>query len=472
MKLKRNGKIVKVVAAGLTLMMSMSLLAGCGKKTTDKDEQGRTILQVGLWPGEGTSSYETAEKNKAAFEEENPDVVIVRDNWSFDRKTFFSKAAAGNLPTYFRAQFTEVRELGETGYAADLTDALEKYGYLDKINPAVLDCVTVNGKVYAVPNGAAILGLGFNVDMLEAAGLMEADGTPKQPKDFDEVVEFAVKIKEATGKPGFILPTADRSGGWIFTSIAWNFGVKFMEQDENGKWKATFNTPECVEALQWYKDLKWKYDVLPSNTLINGEEWYKTFGTQGAAMTICAGDYTNRVAKYDMKPEQIGMMAMPAGPRDHVTLLTGDIHAVASTATEDQIDAAIRWIGTSTSYKATDLFKENTEKSMQTRIAEGKHVGIKVFSIWNGDAEALKYEHEMIDKYSNANPNHVKLYNEFAADCPIEIRAEEPIQAQNLYAILDNCIQQVLTDENADCAALIAKAAEDFQRDELDNIDY
>lgn len=44
--------------------------------------------------------------------------------------------------------------------------------------------------------------MAYNVDLMEQAGLMDADGTPKQPKDWSEVAEFAVQIKEATGKPG------------------------------------------------------------------------------------------------------------------------------------------------------------------------------------------------------------------------------------------------------------------------------
>ena len=40
--------------------------------------------------------------------------------------------------------------------------------------------------------------------MFEKAGLMNADGTPMQPKDWDEVVKFATKIKEATGKTGWL----------------------------------------------------------------------------------------------------------------------------------------------------------------------------------------------------------------------------------------------------------------------------
>ena len=183
-----------------------------------------------------------------------------------------------------------------------------------------------------------------------------------------------------------------------------------------------------------------------------------------------AGDYPNRVISYGMKPEQIGIMATPAGPKAHVTLLTGNIHAVSSKATDDQIDAAVRWIKTATSFEVTDEFKKNTEDSIKKNIDEGKLVGIKVFSPWKNDVETVKYERDLIDKYANSNQNHVRLYNEFVADCPIEVRAEEPICCQELYSVLDNCIQEVLINKDADCATILEKANSDFQQNYLNNL--
>ena len=466
-KLNKVKKITALVTAGI-LMTSM--LGGCGKKAAnDKDDQGRTILTVGLWPDKEGPKLTQIEERKTRFEADNPDVVVERDYWKFDRQTFYAKAAGGTMPIYFRAQFTEIDEMGKSGYAADLTKVMEKYGYIENMNPAVLKCVSYGDKVIAVPSGAAIMGLSFNAELFEKAGLLEADGTPKQPKDWNEVVEFAKIIKEKTGQPGLVLPTAERSGGWIFSSIAWSFGVKFMEQQDDGKWKATFNTPEAAEALQWVKDLKWKHNVLPANTLIGGEEWFRVFGSGNAGMSIMAGDYPNRVVTYGMKPEQVGIMAIPAGPKKHVTLLTGEIHAVSSKATDDQIDAAMRWIRTISTYEATDEFKKNTEEKIKQNLADGQLIGVKVFSPWNAESPAVKYEHSLIDQYANANINHVRLYNDFVADCPVEIRAEEPVCCQELYAVLDNCIQEVLTNKIADCAAVREKANSDFQQNYLDN---
>ena len=320
------------------------------------------------------------------------------------------------------------------------------------------------------PTAAYILGLTYNVELFEAAGLMEADGTPKQPKDWYEMVEFAVKIKEATGKPGMVFPTAANSGGWIFNPVAWSFGVDFMEQDADGNWKATFNTPEAVEALQFIKDLKWKYDILPNNTLISGEEMYKTFATGNAGMLITAGDMPGRMVKYGMKPDQMGIMALPAGPKRHVTLMGGMLTAIEPNATEDQIDASLRWIESTNSFKLTEEFKTNLEKSIATQVANNQLVGIKSMSAWSDESEALNFQNELIEKNANSNPNHVRLYNEFVANCPAELQAEEPVCAQGLYGILDGCIQEVLTNKDADCKKLIEKAASDLQMNYLDNI--
>lgn len=467
----KTGKRLLAMFAAVAMMTGV--LAGCGNDAADKDSNGKTIISVGSWPTKEGPDKTDIDARKARFEEENGDVVIQPDNWKFDIKTFYAKAAGGQLPTVYDTHFTEAPQIISAGYSADITDTLKKHGLYDKFNKQVLDVVSKDGKVYAYPFSAYVLGMAYNVEMFEKAGLMEADGTPKQPKNWDEVVEFAVKIKEATGKPGFVFPTANNNGGWIFTSLAWSFGTKFMEQDSDGKWKATFDSLEATAALQWIKDLKWKYDVLPANTLIDGTEYYKVFGTENAGMMIAAGTIPRDVVEYGMQPDDFGMFAMPAGPKRHVTLFGGSIYALSNKATENQIDAGLRWIEGSYTPDATDEFKTNTEANINTAIGKNQLIGIKSLSVWGNDTEAVQYSNKLIDEKANANMNHVKLYNDFVADLgECELQAEEPVCAQELYGVLDSCIQEVLINENADCTELLKKAASDFQKDYLDNLDY
>lgn len=465
-------RVERVVALTVALFVMANVLGGCGKKVSDKDEQGRTIISVGSWPQKEGTALDRMNARKEAFEKANPDVVVEPDLWTFDIQTFYAKATGGKLPGIYNTAFTEIPEIINSGYSADISKVLKKRGYDGKFNKQILDLVSKDGGVYSFPYDAYVLGMAYNTELFAAAGLLEEDGTPKQPKDWYELADFAVKIKETTGKPGFLLPTMKNVGGWIFTPIAWSFGVDFMEQNEDGQWKATFDTPEAVEALQYVKDLKWKYDVLPANNLIDGNEMYKVFGVGDAGMMCAAGLIAEYVAQYGMEPKQFGIMAYPAGPKRHVTLLGGGLMSINNKYTEDQIDASVRWIETEYSFNLTDEYKTTLENSIKNSLEAGHLIGVKNMSVWSSDTETIKYRNELIDKYANINPNQVRLYNEFVEDCPADIQAEEAVCAQELYGILDGCIQEVLANKDADCAALIKNANHDLQVNYLDNLTY
>lgn len=465
-----KSKKMKVVAMMLSGVIAMSVMGGCGK-SADKDENGKTIVSIGGWPEKEGKEKDNYEKQKTEYEEANPQFTIVPDNWTFDLKSFYPKAAGGQLPTLYTTHYTEISQMISAGYAADLTDTLKKHNVYDSFNKDILKMLSKDDKVYGFPISAYALSICGNIDMMTAAGLVEADGTPKQPKDWNEFAEFAVKIKQATGKPGIALPTSNNCGGWIFMPIAWSYGVEFMKKDGD-KWVSTFNTPEAAAALQYVKDLKWKYDVLPSNTLIDQSEYQKLFGTGNAGMII-EGDVSKKVMTYGMTKDQIAMMAMPSGPEKHVTLMGGTLFAVSNKATDDQIDGALKWVEMSYTPFLSDKYKANLEKTTNLSAEKGELIGIKAISTWNDTAETIKYRNDYIDSKANINLNHIKLYNDFLAnpgDC--ELRAEEPVCAQELYSVLDNCIQEVLTNKDADCAALLEKANSDFQKNYLDNTDY
>ncbi len=457
----------KMISLASAAAIALGVCAGCGSGAGNSN--GKTKLTVGEWPAEQGAELTNKTNQKLGFEQQNPDITIEGDTWIFDVQTFYPKAVAGTLPNLYKAHYTEADKIMKGGYSKDLTEIAKKKGYFDNINPIILDTISKGGKMYAIPEVAYVLGLACNVEMFEKAGLMNADGTPMQPKTWDEVADFAVKIKAATGKPGMAVPTASNVGGWLFTPIAWSYGVDFMEEQPDGKWKATFDTPEAVAALQYIKDLKWKYDVLPSNTLINYEEYFKTFGTEQVGIVISAGDIPRNIHKYEFDNNKLGMLAIPAGPKRHVTLLGGSMFCIANNASDAQVEAALKWLDfTGKTYLLTDDAKKAKDADLAQQIEEGRHIGIKSMQVWKSDSEVVKYEHKLIDDNANADPNHVKLYNEAVNDPSIEIQPEEPVCAQDLYALLDGCIQEVLTNKDADPAKLIAQANESFQKNYLD----
>lgn len=465
-------KIRKVLLMMLVFAFLISALAGCGQSTStnDKDEQGRTVLSVGNWPVKEGNDLTKITMQKEEFEADNTDMAIKPDTWAFDLQTFYSKAAAGQLPNLYYSNFTEINKIVDGEYYTDLTEGLKRAGYEGKFNDTVLKLISKNGKIVTYPTNAYALGLAYNVDLFEKAGLMNEDGTPKQPKDWNEVVEFGKKIKEATGKNGFIIPTMNNCGGWLVTPIAWSYGVEFMKAESEGKYTATFDSQEMVDTMQFISDLKWKHNIFGDNALIDLDEYYKQFALGNVGMILAAGSFTDNVYKYEMPIENIGIMPIPEGPQKHVTLVGGYTATVAQNATENQIDVAIKWLEkTGKTFKLSDENKKGGEESYQQRVKDNRVIGVRGLPIYSQNAEVEAFTTEMIEKYKNIDLNHVKLYNESLKDPSIELRPEEPVCAQELYAVLDGIIQEVLTNKDADIKALVSKAQEDFQNNQLNN---
>jgi len=464
-------KNTKIISGLLALTIGATMFAGCTQSSnSDKNSEGKTEISVGNWPAKEGSYMTTITKQKEEFEAENPTMAIKPDTWGFDLQTFYSKAAAGQLPDVYYANFTEIEKITAGEYYTDLTEGLKRAGYEGMFNENILNLITRDGKIVTYPTSSYSLGLVYNVDLFEKAGLMNADGTPKQPKDWDEVVEFGKKIKEATGKNGFMIPTMNNCGGWLVTPIAWSYGVEFMKSEGEGKYTATFDSQELVDTMQYISDLKWKHNIFGDNALVDLEEYYKQFALGNVGMILAAGGFTNQVYKYEMPLESIGIMAIPEGPKKHVTLTGGYTATVADGATEDQVDAAIKWMEkVGNGFRLTDAKKATIEDGYKLRAEQKEAIGIRSLSIYKDTSEIEAYTTEMIEKYKNIDLNHVKLYNESLKDESIELRPEEPVCAQELYAALDGIIQEILTNKDADIKALIKKAQEDFQNNYLNN---
>jgi len=455
-------KWLKVISLIMSMVLIVGCMAGCGEK-----DDGTIKLSVGNWPNAEANpkGFETYSTRKADFESANPGMFIEPDEWAYDVKTFLAKAEGGTLPDLYYTHFTELSKIIEGEYATDIKDQLVENGYYDKLSDSMLKFIEKDGAVYFVPKSCYTLGLVMNLELLEEAGLVEEDGTPMAPATMDELVKVAQQVTEKTGKPGFVFPTTNNQGGWYFTMLGWNYGVEFVKKVD-GKWKAAFDTEDCVAALQYIKDLKWKYNVLPENTLIDANEINKQIGSNMAAMSFCAqSSLNNMILNYGMNRDSIGFSFIPAGPKNHVTLLGGQCATFANTASEKEIEAGFKWFEIENiTPNLTDAYKKKQEDKIKQDSEDGKIIGIIDTAIWNDKSETFNFTSELTKEKCNVNYNHIKLFNENKVDAHTEVE----VCAQELYGLLDACIQEVLTNKNADCKAIIKKAADDFQRNFLD----
>lgn len=456
-------------AIGVTLCLGLvaSSIAGCTPSNKETETTAKVTISVGDWPNESRPLWvEQYDRYLEKMKEKYPDIEIVPDEWAYDVNSFVPKASSGQLPTLYETFYTETQKIINAKYCADITDSLEKAGYLEKMNPMIKELVTKDDRVWGIPKDCYILGLTANVNLFKQADLVDENGVPLFPKTYEELAETASLIKQKTGQAGFILPTMNNYGGWHFMSIAWSFGVNFMEQ-RDGKWYATFDTPEAVAALQYVKDLKWKYDALPDNALIDNAEMQKLFATDQGAMYFSNPADPQLFETYGMQHDAFSAGPMPSGDAGRYTLTGGKVYMLNPEATPEQIDAALKWLEiTGESPIVDDDLLQTLDENYKTQAEDNYVVGIKKPGIWINE-ERVKADNDAMMKYANIDQ---KLVEQFANDTDVHVRAEEPMNCQELYKTLDACIQAVLTDENADAEQLIKQANSDFQRNYLDKI--
>lgn len=475
-------KIKKLIALLLATAMTLSL-AACGSSTAkDNDAADKTevnaeagneekeaepvTITVGNWSNKDEGDYDVKEASRKAFMDLYPDIIVETDTYQYATDTFLAKAASGELPDVFVTHFTEVDKIINAGYAQDITEAFNNSEYAGHMNDDVLDLLTVDGKVYGVPFEGYSMCLYCNVELFKEAGLVDENGTPIFPTTWEEVAETAATIKEKTGKGGFALPSSGNTGGWLFTNMAWSFGADFEEQVD-GKWKAVFDSEETAAAVQYLKDLRWTDDAMPDNCLMSLDDWMNYFASDQVAMGIChIGIANSLVASGGMNKDNIAITAIPEGPAGQTTLMGGTVYMMAAGVSQEKQEAILKWLLYSTASPSVDEESlANYEEKLKGYVEKDYIVGPTGLDVWK-DTERGEREQEIVDKYTNVD---MRLWNSYCEHKSENLKAEPPVNVQELYAVLDSVIQEVLTNENADCQALLKEAAQNFQSDYLDS---
>ncbi len=470
----------KILLILLTIVLITTAITGCNPSTGPISSSSSSLesqepedvtpspvtITIGNWPkADDEAGLATYNAYLSKMNELYPYITIEKDEWGYDVNSFLAKAAGGNLPTLYDTYFTEIDKIISAGYAADLTSAMTKYGYIEGLNKDLLALASDGNKYYALPHSGYYVGLMVNIPLFEEAGLMK-DGLPLYPATLDELVERAKTIKAKTGKPGFFFPTKSNQGGWMFMNIAWSYGAEF-EKQVNGKWEAVFNSNEAVDALKYIRDLKWVHNVLPENNLVDVNDLAGMFGTDQVGMAFGLQDWAYLLVNMvGMNKDNMAMVPVPGGKSGSTPVMGGGAYVVAPNATAEQIDAVFKWLGV---IGYTPDTNQNELDGLNLRLKDMNEAGNLVLppalKIWS-QKERVDAEDAIYEEYVNVDRT---LWNDYLDKGGEGMRPEVPINAQELYQILDGVIQEVLTNKDADLKALLDAAVSNFQSSYLDN---
>ncbi len=211
--------------------------------------------------------------------------------------------AAGNAPDVHVLHKHALPELASLGALADLTDDLAGAGIdTSDWTETGKSAVTYDGRIYAVPLDAHANLWYVNMDIMEAAGLVNEDGTPMMPSSPEELLEQAAAVEEATGNDYL---TADFSefpiGVRLVLSLVWQQNAELFADGQSN-----VDSPETRAAIDAIVSL---FEAGYADPTLNYADSLQKF-MDGEAAVLVNGDWVVNMLDDQIASGQIGLRSL------------------------------------------------------------------------------------------------------------------------------------------------------------------
>jgi multiple sugar transport system substrate-binding protein len=208
----------------------------------------------------------------AAFEAENPDIRMKLLYWpgaNYEDKVKLVMAA-GTAPDVMSAQDEPLPNYAELGQFEELTPYLKRAGEgwsAEKFFPTAFPAFQYQGGQYAIPWNGGQLMVYYNRELFRRAGLPDPP-----PKDWTirQFTEYAVKLTRDENGDGRIDQFGyEINGNWMYSLIPylWIFGTDIIDPTMT---RCTLNNEQGIAAMQWLRDLRYKYRAAPQAAEFTG----------------------------------------------------------------------------------------------------------------------------------------------------------------------------------------------------------
>lgn len=269
--MKRSFLPWSVAAAALSLA-----LTGCTGQAPASDGDPQSIKYLIEEP-EDAKALAALKKQIAGFEKQSG-VTVKVDTLPTDtmRTVLQTQIRSGKGPDVFGwgSGPGYGGALAKAGLVKDLTSAYKKYDW--QVFDSAKERVTVDGKLYGVPGELETLGIFYNKDLFAKLGI-------KEPKSTADLEAAASTIKAAGKIP---LAVGDKEGweGGHLLSMALSSAVGPSGMEALFSGTKSWDSPEVVSALDFWKQLNDKGYLPKSPTSVNYDNSLALYYSQDAAM--------------------------------------------------------------------------------------------------------------------------------------------------------------------------------------------
>ena len=188
-------KYKKIAAALLSGTMALSLAACGGNESESSGSSGGSSKKVELKMIFWDSNQEPGLQAMAdGFMEKNPDISVTVETIPWDDYWTKLQAAAqgGDMPDIVVMHPDEVENYASGGMLMDLTDVLDgETANRSSFPDYVIEDFTVDGKNYGIPKDIGTMGLFYNKDLFDAAGI----AYPTSDWTWDDLMAAAEQLR-------------------------------------------------------------------------------------------------------------------------------------------------------------------------------------------------------------------------------------------------------------------------------------
>lgn len=225
-------KLRKMTSVMMAAAMTMGLLAG---SVTVSAAEAEDITLWYYWENEGHQKAlgEMIEKYNSGQSDYKLTAKYVP--FADFKKQLSIGASASELPDLVLLDSPDHASYASMGIFADVTEKFDVSNYYEG---PVASC-TIDDVLYGVPFGCNCLGLYYNTDMLEAAGIAEA------PQTWDDLKAAAEKLTTDKVSGLAFCSLQNEEGTFNFLPWLWSTGASSYEM----------NTEGGIKALTYIKDL-------------------------------------------------------------------------------------------------------------------------------------------------------------------------------------------------------------------------
>lgn len=239
-------KYKKIAAALLSGTMVLSLAACGGNESESSGSSGGSSKKVELKMIFWDSNQEPGLQAMAdGFMEKNPDISVTVETIPWDDYWTKLQAAAqgGDMPDIVVMHPDEVENYASGGMLMDLTDVLDgETANRSSFPDYVIEDFTVDGNNYGIPKDIGTMGLFYNKDLFDAAGV----AYPTSDWTWDDLTAAAEQLTDQEN--GIYGLNADNNGQNFYWNLIWQNGGDVWDEEED---LCTFDMPETIEAMEY-----------------------------------------------------------------------------------------------------------------------------------------------------------------------------------------------------------------------------